>query len=169
MLLNGKYFAIPPVIHLNNIDTTRSVKNDDIWFPYFVEQASQEEQEFVRAMTEDIKIPHNKEVESVATHVIIGPHKYEEVWASLRVRITTTDGKQYVRCIGCYVDKPKAIAILNEFFQAGAPGMDAKKAARRQAFFDECTTPSENEKADRVIAYLKSGMSVDEVIALLNQ
>ena len=44
-----------------------------------------------------------------------------------------------------------------------------KKAARRKAFFDECTTPSENEKADRVIAYLKSGMGVDEVIALLNQ
>lgn len=169
MLLNGKYFAIPPVIHLNNVDTTRSVKNDDIWFPYFVEQASQEEQEFVRAMTEDIKIPHNKEVESVATHVIINPHKYEEVRASLRVRITTTDGKQYVRCIGCYVDKPKAIAILNEFFQAGAPGMKQRIAARQSAFFDECTTPSENERADRVIAYLKSGMSVDEVIALLNQ
>lgn len=135
MLLNGKYFAIPPVIHLNNVDTTRSVKNDDIWFPYFVEQASQEEQEFVRAMTEDIKIPHNKEVESVATHVIINPHKYEEVHASLRVRITTTDGKQYVRCIGCYVDKPKAIAILNEFFQAGAPGMKQRIAARKSAFF----------------------------------
>lgn len=169
MLLNGKYFAIPPVIHLNNVDTTRSVKNDDIWFPYFVEQASQEEQEFVRAMTEDIKIPHNKEVESVATHVIINPHKYEEVRASLRVRITTTDGKQYVRCIRCYVDKPKAIAILNEFFQAGAPGMKQRIAARQSAFFDECTTPSENERADRVIAYLRSGMSVDEVIALLNQ
>lgn len=169
MLLNGKYFAIPPIIHLNNVDTTRSVKNDGIWFPYFVEQASQEEQEFVRAMTEDIKIPHNKEVESVATHVIINPHKYEEVRASLRVRITTTDGKQYVRCIGCYVDKPKAIAILNEFFQAGAPGMKQRIAARQSAFFDECTTPSENERADRVIAYLKSGMSVDEVIALLNQ
>lgn len=169
MLLNGKYFAIPPVIHLNNIDTTRSAKNDDIWFPYFVEQASQEEQEFVRAMMEDIKIPHNKEVESVATHVIINPHKYKEVCASLRVRITTTDGKQYVRCIGCYVDKPKAIAILNEFFQAGAPGMKQRIAARQSAFFEKCTTPSENEKVDRVIAYLKSGMSVDEVIALLNQ
>lgn len=168
MLLNGKKFAIP-LIHLNNIDTARSIKNDDMWFPYFVEQAPQEEQEFVRAMTEDIKIPRHKEVENVATHVIISPRKYEEVRASLRVRITTTDGKQYVRCIGVNVDKPKAIAILNEFFQAGAPGMDAKKAARRQAFFDECTTPSENEKADRVIAYLKSGMTVDEVIALLNQ
>ena len=168
MLLNEKNFAIP-LIRLNNVDTARSVKKDDMWFPYIVEQASQEEQEFVRAMTEEIKIPHNKEVESVATHVIISPHKYKEVCASLRVRITTTDGKQYVNCIGVNVDKPKAIAILNEFFQAGAPGMDAKKAARRQAFFDECTTPSENEKADRVIAYLKSGMTVDEVIALLNQ
>lgn len=156
-------------IDLNNIDTARSIKNDDMWFPYIVEQASQEEQEFVRAMMEDIKIPRNKEVESVATHVIISPHKFEEVHASLRVMITTTDGKKYVRCFYVDVDKSKAIAILNEFFQAGAPGMDAKKAARRKAFFDECTTPSENEKADRIIAYLKSGMSVDEVIALLNQ
>ena len=130
MLLNGKNFAIP-LIRLNNVDTARSVKKDDMWFPYIVEQASQEEQEFVRAMTEEIKIPHNKEVESVATHVIISPHKYKEVCASLRVRITTTDGKQYVNCIGVNVDKPKAIAILNEFFQAGAPEMDVKKAARR--------------------------------------
>lgn len=83
--------------------------------------------------------------------------------------ITTTGGKKYVRCFYVDVDKLKAIAILNEFFRAGAPGMDAKKAARRKAFFDECMTPSENEKADRVIAYLKSGMSADEVIAILNQ
>lgn len=38
MLLNGKKFALP-LIHLNNIDTARSIKNDDMWFPYFVEQA----------------------------------------------------------------------------------------------------------------------------------
>ena len=70
-------------IDLNNIDTARSIKNDDMWFPYIVEQASQEEQEFVRAMMEDIKIPRNKEVESVATHVIISPHKFEEVHTSV--------------------------------------------------------------------------------------
>lgn len=163
MLLNGKKFALP-LIHLNNIDTARSIKNDDMWFPYFVEQASQEEQEFVRAMTEDIKIPRHKEVESVATHVIISPHKYEEVRASLRVRITTTDGKQYVRCIGVNVDKPKAIAILNEFFQAGAPGMDTKIATRKKHFFNMCLEPS--KKADQILDCLRSGMSAKEVLMI---
>lgn len=171
MLLNGKYYAIPPIINLNNVDTTRTLKNDSVWFPYLVEQASAEEQEFVKDMTEDIKIPRHKQVESVAVYVTINSDKLKRVHTVLMVRITTTDGKQYPNCIAFTAEKSQeqAVTILEKFFQAGAPGMNPRIAARQSAFFEKCTTPSENEKADRVIAYLKSGMSVDEVIALLNQ
>lgn len=170
MYMNGKNVKIP-AIDLKNIDTTRTLKNDSVWFPYLVEQASAEEQEFVKDMTEDIKIPRHKQVESVAVYVTINPDKLKRVHTVLMVRITTTDGKQYPHCIGFTAEKSQeqAVTILEKFFQAGAPGMNPRIAARQSAFFEKCTTPSENEKADRVIAYLKSGMSVDEVIALLNQ
>ena len=52
MYMNGKSVKIP-AIDLKNIDTTRSLKNDSVRFPFLLEQASAEEQEFVKDMIEN--------------------------------------------------------------------------------------------------------------------
>lgn len=165
MYMNGKSVKIP-AIDLKNIDTTRSLKNDSVWFPYLVEQASAEEQEFVKDMTEDIKIPRHKQVESVAVYVEIFPDKLKYVHTVLTVRITTTDGKRYSRCIGFTAKKSQeqAVTILKEFFQAGAPGMDTKIATRKKHFFNMCLEPS--KKADQILDCLRSGMSAKEVLRI---
>ena len=78
MYMNGKSVKIP-AIDLKNIDTTRSLSTDSVQFPFLLEQASAEEQEFVKDMTEDIKIPRHKQVESVAVYMSIHPDKLKRV------------------------------------------------------------------------------------------
>lgn len=165
MYMNNKSVTIP-AIDLKNIDTTRSLKNDSIRFLYLVEQASAEEKEFVKDMTEDIKIPRHKTVESVAVYVTIDPDKLKRVHTTLMVRVTTTDGKQYPHCIGFEASQSQeqAVAILKEFFQSGAPGMDAKIANRKKHFFNMCLEP--NKKADQILDCLRSGMSAKEVLQI---
>lgn len=165
MYINHKFVEMPE-INLDNVYTACTLKKDDCWFRFCVDQASEAEKEFIKDMTEDIIIPKRKAIESIATYVTIRPSTHDRVCTTLMVRITTADGKQYPHCIGfkTRISQEKAIVILKDFFAAGAPGMDAKEANRLKHFFNMCLEP--DKKAEQILDCLRSGMSAKEVLRI---
>lgn len=167
-----RIFTIDP----DKIITSQSISRDCIKFPYRWEETTEQERENIAVLVSDI-VEHTpalrkQQITDIAASVSLHPGEWR-IFTTLSVTIVTASGKEYPRSVGAEMDIAQAKSIVKAFIDAGLPGLSEWHACRIVKSFDrylkaERRSEERCAKADRMIALLKAGKSVDDVLAAMN-